>query len=98
MARYIDADKLKEALSHYGIEDVIFRDEIEMYIDDTPTADVAPKSEGEKPMFENTRNILHHLKRQIHDKAVYPHNAGIDAYITLKAFDAILQNYLNGLK
>lgn len=56
------------------------------------------KSEGERPMFENTRNILHHLKRQIHDKAVYPHNAGIDAYITLKAFDAILQNYLNGLK
>lgn len=67
-------------------------------IEELPTADVVPKSEAEKPMFENTKNILHHLKRQIHDKAVYPHNAGIDAYITLKAFDAILQNYSNGLK
>ena len=52
------------------------------------------QGEAEKPMFENTRNILHHLKRQIHDKAVYPHSAGIDAYITLKAFDLVLNNFM----
>lgn len=61
-------------------------------------ADVAPKSEGERPMFENTKHILHHLKQQIHEKAVRPHNAGIDAYIGLKVFDAILQGYLNKLE
>lgn len=59
-----------------------------------PTIDGALKSATEKPMFENTRNILHHLKRQIHDKAVYPHNAGIDAYITLKALDSVLNNFM----
>lgn len=46
MARYIDAAKLKIALSHYGKEDAIFIDEIEMYIDDTPTADVAEVKHG----------------------------------------------------
>ena len=47
---------------------------------------------------EVARDILSDLKKQIHDKAVRPHNAGIDAYISLKVFDAILQNYLNNLK
>ena len=36
--RLINADELKNTLSHYEIEDNIFIDEIEMYIDDTPTA------------------------------------------------------------
>lgn len=40
MSRYIDAEALKGALSHFGIEDAIYRDEIELYIDNTPTADV----------------------------------------------------------
>lgn len=52
-----------------------------------PTADVAPKSEVVKILFD--------LKRQIHDKAVRPHSAGIDAYISLKVFDAVLQNIIN---
>ena len=55
-----------------------------------------PREGGKR--FAERRELLHRLKHEIHDKAVYPHNAGIDAYITLKAFDAILQNYLNGLK
>ena len=33
--RLINADELKNALSHYQIKDNIFIDEIEMYIDDT---------------------------------------------------------------
>ena len=47
MPRYIDAEILKKALSHYGSEDVIYRDEIEMYIEDTPTADVVERKRGE---------------------------------------------------
>ena len=50
-------------------------------------------------MNEPIRDALLDLKRQIHDKAVYPSkSAGISPYISLKVFDAILQNYLNGLK
>lgn len=81
-------------------------------IDMQPTADVVPKSEAQRwrmnleavleersdDKAEIARDILSDLKRQIHDKAVHPHSAGVDAYISLKAFDAILQNYINSLK
>lgn len=41
MSRYIDADELKGVLQHYkNTEDSLYYDELEMYIDDTPTADV----------------------------------------------------------
>lgn len=63
-----------------------------------PTADVAPKSEEEKPMFENTKHILLYLKRDIHSKATYPDSQGISPYISLKVLDAILQGYLNKLE
>lgn len=39
--------------------------------------------------------VLLELKKQIHDKATYPHGSGIDPYISLKVVDAILQGYLN---
>ena len=63
-----------------------------------PTIDGALKSATEKPMFENTKHILLYLKRDIHNKATYPETQGISPYISLKVFDAILQNYLNNLK
>lgn len=53
-------------------------------------ADVVPKKE--------IANVLSNLKHKIHDKAVRPNNAGIDAYISLKVFDAILQNFLKRLE
>lgn len=56
MARYIDAETLKKSLSHYENEDAIYRDEIEMYIDDTPAADVVETkriSEILAVLFEN---------------------------------------------
>ncbi len=39
-------------------------------------------------------NALLDLKRQVHDKAVYPYGHGIRSYITLREFDAILNNVL----
>lgn len=47
MSRYIDADELKGALQHYkNTEDSLYYDELEMYIDDTPTADVEEVRHG----------------------------------------------------
>ena len=63
-----------------------------------PTVDVAyggPREGGKK--FAENQALLYQLKREVHEKAVRPHNAGIDAYIGLKVFDAILQGYLNKL-
>lgn len=61
MPRYIDAEILKKAMSHYGSEDVIYRDEIEMYIDDTPTADVVERKRGE--WIKDEESIFAHRYR-----------------------------------
>lgn len=37
---------------------------------------------------------LSDIKRQIHEKAIYPHGSGIDPYISLKVVDAIIQDAL----
>lgn len=34
-------------------------------------------------------------KHEIHEKAVRPHSTGIDAYVNLKTFDAVLQGLIN---
>lgn len=44
--------------------------------------DVVPKSE--------VIGALSDVKRQIHEKAIYPHGAGIKPYISLNEIDAIL--------
>lgn len=44
------------------------------------------------------KEILSDLKKAVHNKAVYPNSQDIPNYISLKVFDAILQNYLNNLK
>jgi hypothetical protein len=110
MARYIDADKLLEQvnsleqLARKRVSDTPTnspaytryytqwqeRERILSIIKAQPTADVVPKKE--------IANVLCDLKHKIHDKAVRPNNAGIDAYISLKVFDAILQNYLKRLE
>lgn len=100
MARYIDAEaltdhmlerysKLWEKHGDYDHYTTGYGDAIDT-IEDAPTADVVPKKE--------IANVLYDLKHKIHDKAVRPNNAGIDAYISLKVFDAVLQGYLNKLE
>jgi hypothetical protein len=49
-----------------------------------PIADVVPKSELE--------HILSDLKKQIHDRAVYPETRSVKPYISLKVVDAIINN------
>ena len=43
----------------------------------------------------DVQRILFDIKHEIHDKAVYPHSAGINPYISIKTIDAILQNHIN---
>lgn len=52
------------------------------------------KSELDKKL----QDMLHHLKRDLHEKAVYSRNKGIDSYIPLKVVDAIINNYLRDLE
>ena len=94
MARYIDADKLIETnrvlLEHAQMNGMYNHARIyERFvnsIEETPTADVAPKTEV-------ARDILSDLKKAVHDKAVYPHNEEF-AFINLRVFDTVIQSYL----
>lgn len=40
--------------------------------------------------MDNILKTLFVIKRQIHDKAIYPHNSGIDPYVSLKIVDAVI--------
>lgn len=68
----------------------IDRDDAENAIMDCPTSDVAPKSEVTKTLSD--------IKRQIHEKAIYPHNAGIKPYISVREVDAIIEKEISHAK
>lgn len=40
--------------------------------------------------------LLYSLKAEIHNKATYPHDKGIDPYISVKVLDAIIQRIVGG--
>lgn len=42
--------------------------------------------------------ILSDLKKEIHNRAVYPHGIGGSPYITLKVLDAIIKNKVEEIK
>lgn len=46
----------------------------------------------EKAKAEVAAKVLLDLKREIHDKAVYPNSQDIPNYISLKVFDAVLNS------
>lgn len=41
-------------------------------------------------------DALNKLKQEIHEKAVYPHHAGINPYIQLNVVDALVNNLMKG--
>jgi hypothetical protein len=45
------------------------------------------------PAVDMTK-VLSDLKRQIHDKAVYPNCHGVEPYISLKVFDAVINKLI----
>ena len=94
--RYIDAEALTDSmLEHYnelcekyGDYDHYttgYGDAIDA-IEQAPTADVVPRAELE--------HILSDLKKEIHDKAVYPNVHGVDPYVSLKVFDAVINKLI----
>ena len=91
MARYIDADELyreteKKIKANHECRMAVVDDEFLDLINDAFTEDVVPRAEIE--------HILSDLKKEIHDKAVYPNNSGIDPYISLKVFDAVINKLI----
>lgn len=45
------------------------------------------------PAVDMTK-VLSDLKKQIHDKAVYPNCHGVEPYISLKVFDAVINKLI----
>lgn len=72
----------------------IDRDDAENAIMDCHTADVVPKSEVRQEVVK----ILSDIKRQIHEKAIYPHNAGIKPYISVREIDTIIEKEISHAK
>lgn len=43
---------------------------------------------------DKVKDALLDLKREIHDKAVYPNCYGVEPYISLKVFDALINKLI----
>ena len=46
----------------------------------------------------DVEHILSDLKKEIHDKAVFPNNGCVSPYINLKVLDAVIQKYIDKIK
>lgn len=92
MARYYEENALIEFVKQYTptIEGETTLECVERAIRNAPAADVVPKSELE--------HILSGLKKEIHDKAVYPEARSVKPYISLKVVDAIIINKMEEIK
>lgn len=44
------------------------------------------------------QDVILDLKKEIHDKAVYPRGLGVRPYITVAAFDAIINNKIEEIR
>ena len=106
MARYIDADKLEDWVYAFHLADAYWA--IPM-LKNAPTEDVIPRVEldamrgaanSNKMHYENVKSevaldLLSELKKDIHNKAVFPGTQDVHPYISLKVLDGIIQNYIN---
>lgn len=50
------------------------------------------------PNKNEQQEMLFKIRREIHDKAVFPYARGIDPFISIKVVDAIIGNYLRELE
>lgn len=85
---YIKKDDVLKLLNRNSItQKITFSDGISIYdsVKNLPTADVVPKKE--------IANVL--LKIAVHNNTFHPNSVGISSFITLKTFDAVLQNFIN---
>lgn len=47
--------------------------------------------------YRKKTDVVNKIKTLIHNNTIYPSTRGDVAYISIKSFDGIVQNYLNGL-
>jgi hypothetical protein len=55
-------------------------------------------TEADKVRKEAVTKTLSDIKRQIHEKAIYPHNAGIKPYISVREVDEIIEKEISHTK
>lgn len=89
MARYYEETALIEFVKQYTptIEGETTLECVERAIRNAPTADVVPKKE--------IANVLRDLKITVHNKAYHTNTKDIPTYVTLKTFDAVVQDLIN---
>lgn len=92
-----------------GWQCTINMSDVGMMIEDAPTADVVSRAELAVRSFQDAATIyalrkrcseiawflLSELKKDIHNKAVFPGTQDVHPYINLKVLDGIIQNYIN---
>jgi hypothetical protein len=102
MPRYIDADKLLADISRFRkIDEKSISAQIALYEVERVILNTSLEKTGaweKSELDKKQQDMLHHLKRDLHEKAVYSRNKGIDSYIPLKVVDAIINNYLRDLE
>ncbi len=87
MTRYLLAREVAERIS---IElNIPLSDVVDVLVK-IPVGDVISKSEAIETLSD--------IKRQIHEKAIYPNNAGIKPYISVREVDAIIQDKLKHME
>ena len=90
----INAKAVKYAIDNAETADVVPRAELAVRsFHDAVTIDDLQKKLV--VATETLMYILSDLKKEIHDRAVYPHNAGISPYVSLKVVDALISNLMS---
>lgn len=52
-------------------------------------------AKGYRKQSKANLTLLSELKKEVHDRAVYPCSQEMHSYISLRAFDGIIQKYIN---
>ena len=107
MARYYEETALIEFVKQYtpSIEGETTLECVERAIRNAPTADFVPKKDyflikenGEVVNLtarKEIANVLSDLKIAVHNKAYHTNTKDIPTYVTLKTFDAVVQDFIN---
>lgn len=86
-------DEFLDLINDAFTEDVVPRAELAVRsFQDAATIDDLQKKLA--VATETLKYIFSDLKKQIHDKAVYPNCHGVEPYISLKVFDAVINKLI----
>ena len=106
---FIERIEASPAFPNMGMDGEFLREVVINLINNAPASDVIEVNDdhhkqvacytlGCREADKIRLQILRRLRREIHDKAVFPYARGIDPFISIKVVDAIIGNYLRELE